>query len=170
MEDIRLKELPFVYNEREYRLRCNMAVLADIEEEFGNIPDIFEAKGQLNKMLKIMAIMMNEYADYKGWAVRVTYRDLGRNLELEDVPFDGIRQLITGALSEKPKKVRLSPQKTDRKPGGGKSNFLRLVSFHMAVSVWTAGRGILADHEPGAYAEPDGGYEPSKETRKNFPF
>lgn len=111
MEDIRLKELPFYYGEREYRLRCNMAVLADIEEEFGNIPDIFEAKGQLNKMLKIMAIMMNEYADYKGWPERVTYRNLGRVLELEDVPFDGIRQLITGALFRKTENSEAEPSK-----------------------------------------------------------
>ena len=103
MEDIRLKKLPFIYegNGKEYQLRCNMAVLADIEEEFGNIPDIFEAKGQLNKILKILAIMMNEYADAQGWKERVTYRDLGRTLELEDIPFDGIRKLIVGALYRK---------------------------------------------------------------------
>ena len=111
MEDIRLKELPFYYGEREYRLRCNMAVLADMEEEFGQIPDIFDGRGKMNKFLKIMAIMMNEYADYKGWPERVTYRDLGRNLALEDVPFGEISQLIVGAIYTKTEKSEAEPSK-----------------------------------------------------------
>lgn len=42
--DIRIKTMPFEYKSKTYQLRCNFNVLADLEEEYGEIPDLLNGK------------------------------------------------------------------------------------------------------------------------------
>ena len=79
MSDIRLPQETFTFEGKEYILRCNMSVLADIQEaNGGTIPDIFDEKKSLNNFLTYLAAMMNDYADEQGWEERFTAKSLGK--------------------------------------------------------------------------------------------
>ena len=103
--DIRQKELPFVFEGRTYRLRCNMNVLADVQEACGG--DIFTSlsgKSGLKNSLMYLAAMMTDYADEQGWTgkdgmpLSFTWRALGRVLRSKDVPRAEILALILDEL------------------------------------------------------------------------
>lgn len=80
MIDIRLKEMPYEYNGRTYMLRCNFNVLADLQEEYGEIPDVLNGKKTMKSVTAFLAAMINDYADEKGWPERVTAKQIGRSL------------------------------------------------------------------------------------------
>lgn len=84
-EDIRLPEVPFEFNGKTYKLRCNMNVLAEIQENNGGkLPNIFDENKTLNNFLLYLSAMMNDYADEQGWEERVTAKELGRKLSITD--------------------------------------------------------------------------------------
>ncbi len=109
--DLRLEELPFVFEGRTYKLRCNMNVLADVQEMNGGfISPALEGKRAQKTVLQFLAAMMNDYADEQGWfipdltgepilAKEFTPRGLGRVLRLEDVPAEKIMQLVVHSLT-----------------------------------------------------------------------
>lgn len=98
MKDIRMKELPFEFDGKVYKLRCNMNVLADVQDEFnGDFSAVLEA-GMLKSVLSFLAAMLNDYADEQGWPERFTARQIGRKLKMSDIPSADIMQLVTGAL------------------------------------------------------------------------
>lgn len=79
--DIRLKELPFDFDGRKYLLRCNMNVLADVQEAFGgSISAALSAKSPTKGVLSFLAAMLNDYADEHDWPDRYTSRQVGRKL------------------------------------------------------------------------------------------
>ena len=68
MADLRLEELPFTYEGRRYLLRCNMNVLADVQEmNGGRISPALDGKRGQKSALQFLAAMMNDYADEQGW-------------------------------------------------------------------------------------------------------
>lgn len=104
--DIRQKELPFVFEGKTYKLRCNMNVLADVQEASGGrISTSLSGKSGLKSSLMYLAAMMTEYADVKGWAsddgmpLTFTWRALGRVLRPEDIPQAEILSLVLNALT-----------------------------------------------------------------------
>lgn len=103
MENVRLKEFPFEFNGKTYKLRCNFNVLADIEEEFGYIPNL-NGKGMLKKIAVILTAMMNEYASSQGWEEHFTSKEVGRVIMPEDIPVQQIAELFIDALYKKGKK------------------------------------------------------------------
>lgn len=74
--DIRLEEIPFELNGKTYRLRCNFNVLADIINDFGKMPDL----NNMTIFPRILAPMINDYADEMGWEERYTGKEIGRLL------------------------------------------------------------------------------------------
>lgn len=85
MSDIRLPQEKFKYKGKEYILRCNMNVLADIQEENGGtIPDIFDEQRTMKNFLVFLSAMMNDYADEMGWEERFTPKSLGREMNFSD--------------------------------------------------------------------------------------
>lgn len=95
---IRLEARPFEYNGKKYLLRCNMAVLDALQEQhngdFGELMNLQTFKA----IPEILAAMMNDYADEKGWPERVTAKELSRNLTYADlVPLD-ITGIFTRAI------------------------------------------------------------------------
>lgn len=118
--DLRLEELPFVFEGRTYKLRCNMNVLADVQEMNGGfISPALEGKRGQKTVLQFLAAMMNDYAYEQGWfdpdatgepilEKEFTPRGLGRVLHFEDVPSQKIMQLVVHSLTppseEKPEK------------------------------------------------------------------
>lgn len=74
--DIRLEQVPFKLNGKTYQLRCNFNVLADIINDFGKMPDL----NNITIFPRLLAPMLNDYADEQGWDERFTAKELGRLL------------------------------------------------------------------------------------------
>ena len=99
-EDIRLKTMPFEYDGKTYTLRCNMNVLADVQEmNGGDISPALSGGRAMKNSLMFLAAMMNDWADEQGWPERYTWRGLGRVLRTENVPMVGIITLVLDALT-----------------------------------------------------------------------
>lgn len=114
MSDLRLESAPFSFEGRNYTLRCNMNVLADVQDAYGgDIAPALSGRGTLRSVLEFLAAMMNDYADEQGWfepdpytgekvlPERFTRRKLGRKLRREDIPMVQIFALVTAAVAPK---------------------------------------------------------------------
>ena len=99
MTDIRRKSLPFEHNGKTYILRCNMAVLADVQAENGGrlSPALSGERGMKNA-LQFLAAMMNDYADEQCWPERFSWRELGRVLHRNQVPASQIINMVFDEL------------------------------------------------------------------------
>ena len=110
--DLRLESVPFTFEGRTYELRCNMNVLADVQEmNAGRISPAFDGKRGQKTALQFLAAMMNDYADEQGWfdpdpvtgtailAKPFTPRALGRAVGFYDLPAAQIMGLVTRALT-----------------------------------------------------------------------
>lgn len=100
MEDVRLKETPFSFEGREYVLRCNFNVIADVVEACGGeLPNVFDKRTQLKTGREFLAAMLNDYADEQGWPERYTAKQLGRKLGGQVAVMMGpVMQLVLAAL------------------------------------------------------------------------
>lgn len=105
MSDIRLRELPYEFEGRTYTLRCNMNVLADVQEAYkGDITPALSTRGTLHSALEFLAAMINEDADLQGLldsgeVKRVTAKQLGRKLKREQIPMVEIFSIVTAELT-----------------------------------------------------------------------
>lgn len=99
MRDIRLEVLPFEYKGKTYMLRCNMNVLADVQEaNDGDIGAALNGANVFKSVLEFLCAMLNDYADEQGWPERVTAKQLGRELKYYQVPKNEIMRLVTDAM------------------------------------------------------------------------
>ena len=99
MSDIRLQELPFEFDGKTYLLRCNMNVLADVQEAYGgDIGEALEGDSPLKSVTVFLAAMLNDYADEQGWEERWTPKTVGRKLGLHGFPKAEIMRLVTQAI------------------------------------------------------------------------
>ena len=104
MNDIRLETMPYEFNGKTYQLCCNYNVLADLTEEFGGLPNLFDTKKVLKYYPAFIAAMMNDYADSMEWPERFTTREIGRTLDFKNLPRDEIQKvvnLVINSLYEK---------------------------------------------------------------------
>lgn len=100
MSDIRLEEVPFEFNGKTYKLRCNMNVLADVQEEFdGDFTLALSGKNTLKSAMCFFAAMLNDYADEMGWEERYTARDIGRKYKRFDLPVEMIMGIVVRAIT-----------------------------------------------------------------------
>lgn len=100
MSDIRLEELPFEIGGKTYQLRCNMNVLADVQEEVGGtIGDALSGDRPVRSVLMFLAAMLNDYADEMGWTERFTAKELGRRMQYNQIPMTGIMGLVRRSIS-----------------------------------------------------------------------
>ena len=114
VEDIRLQERKFTFDGRDFVLRCNMAVLADVQKACGgNLLQTIHGDSPIGGMLYWLAAMMNDYADEQGWEDYEPYtvKTLGRKIpHLMDMPTKDILDLVISALYSH------TEDKTDNKP------------------------------------------------------
>ena len=100
MRDVRLEERPFEFAGRTYKLRCNMNVLADVQNAFGGaIAGALNGEDPTRSVLEFLAAMMNDYADEMGWDERFTARQLGRKLPLYVTRELDIMGLVTRSIT-----------------------------------------------------------------------
>ena len=105
MSDIRLEEKPFEIDGKIYKLRCNMNVLADVQEAYnGDFTEALSEKNTLRSSLCFLAAMLNDYADEQGWQERYTAKQLGRRYKRFDLPIEDIMGVVIRAVvpDEKP--------------------------------------------------------------------
>lgn len=99
MSDIRLKSVPFELDGKTYMLRCNMNVLADVQEAYGgDLTAALDTDGTLKSVLHFASAMLNDYADEMGWPERFTPRALGRKIALSELPSAAILSLVVSAV------------------------------------------------------------------------
>lgn len=100
MSDIRLEQMPFEVDGKTYQLRCNMNVLADVQElHNGDFVSSLNGGTTMKSALEFLAAMLNDYADEQGWEERFTARKLGRKLSLVDLPVDKIMRLVIRSIT-----------------------------------------------------------------------
>ena len=101
-EDIRLQDRKFTFDGRDFVLRCNMAVLADVQKACGgNLLQAISDDAPLEGMLIWLSAMMNDYADEQGWEDYEPYtvKTLGRKISsIRDIPTKDITTLVRSAL------------------------------------------------------------------------
>lgn len=100
MTDIRLEEIPFELDGKTYLLRCNMNVLADVQEAFGGtIAGALSGESANRSVMEFLAAMLNDYADEQGWPERFTARQIGRRLSMRAIRQMDILGLVTRSIT-----------------------------------------------------------------------
>lgn len=83
MEDIRVKTAAYTLDGHTYTIRCNMNVLADVQEAYGgNLTKALNTASGLKGILAFLAAMLNDAADTEKRPERFTARELGRALTI----------------------------------------------------------------------------------------
>lgn len=92
MEDIKPREVSWRFDGRDWVLRCNNNVLAEVQiVNGGNFGPVLSLKRTLKSVLQLLAAMLNDYADEqkwvdeKGFAITYTEKQLGRRLSYDTV-------------------------------------------------------------------------------------
>ncbi len=99
MSGVKMREIPFELDGKRYMLRCNMNVLADVQEEYdGDFMESLNGKKAMKGILVFIAAMLNDYADEMGWPERFTAKQLGRRLHQDEIPGVKIMALVTEAV------------------------------------------------------------------------
>ena len=100
MRDIRLEEIPFDFCGKTYMLRCNMNVLADVQEIYGGqILDAMTGGSPTKSVMEFFAAMLNDYAEEMGWPERYTSRDVGHKLSPKAFRELDIMGMVTRAIA-----------------------------------------------------------------------
>ena len=124
MSGVKMSEVPFELDGKKYRLRCNMNVLADVQEAYGgDFMESLDSKRSMKGILEFLAAMLNDYADEKEWPERFTAKQLGRKLRREEIPGVEIMALVTEAvLPRKIEEVEPEEQAEDAADGEDSGN------------------------------------------------
>lgn len=97
--DIRLQEERYEIDGKTYVLRCNMAVIADVQEAFGgSISAATGDRASLRSKLTFLAAMLNDYADEQGWEARYNWRQLGRRIHAGDAVLAQVSRLVVAEM------------------------------------------------------------------------
>lgn len=100
MSDIRLEEVPFEFNGKTYKLRCNMNVLADVQEAYGgDFSAALSGNNTLKSALTFLAAMLNDYAEEMGWPERYTAKDIGRKYKRFDFPVEMVMGVVIRSIT-----------------------------------------------------------------------
>ena len=98
--NIRLEALPFEFDGKKFLLRCNMNVLADVQEQYGgDFGQALDGAHSMRSVMDFLAAMLNDYADEQGWPERYSGKDLGRKLHLTQIPREEIMGLVVRAIT-----------------------------------------------------------------------
>lgn len=112
--DIRMTEALFEFGGKPYKLRCNMSAIADVQEAYdGNLALALGEKTSLRSKLIFLAAMMNDWADQQGWPERVTWRELGRHIHLQDAVLMDVARLVATEILRPASESAETPEPED---------------------------------------------------------
>ena len=116
MSGVKMKEVPFELDGKRYKLRCNMNVLADVQEAYdGDFMESLNSRQSMKSVLEFLAAMLNDYADEMEWPERFTAKQLGRKLYQDEIPGVQIMSLVTEAVL--PRKREEAPEEPETDEG-----------------------------------------------------
>lgn len=70
---------------REYRLRCDINALEEMEKLYGDLKSVYDAMTKLSGIKAVLAVMINEQFYYDGNPERVTAGQLGARMKMTDL-------------------------------------------------------------------------------------
>ena len=83
---LKLEEIPYEFKGKTYMLRCNMAVLEEIQEAHGgDLSAALDPEQCISTSLEFLTAMINDYAEDQGWPERFTRKQVGRSLSFGDL-------------------------------------------------------------------------------------
>ena len=83
---LKLEEVPFEFEGKTYMLRCNMAVLEEIQEAHGgDLGAALDPKKAVKSAVEFLTAMINDYAEDQGWKERYTRKQVARRLSFGDL-------------------------------------------------------------------------------------
>ena len=92
---LRLEQIPYEFEGKTYMLRCNMAVLEDIQEAHGgSIEDALDPEHAIHSAAEFLTAMLNDYADEQGWPERYTVKQVKRKLSFGELSTTLTRQIM----------------------------------------------------------------------------
>lgn len=98
MATLRLEEKPFELEGKTYILRCNMAVMDELQaahdDDFGAVLRLPERQGAA----EILAAMLNHYASKRNWPERWTAEDIKERFAYSYLVEQDILGMFTRAL------------------------------------------------------------------------
>ena len=95
---LRLEELPFEFEGKTYMLRCNMAVLEEIQDAHGgNLSEALDPERAIRSATEFLTAMLNDYADEQGWPERYTRKQVARKLSFGELA-NGLTAQIMGMV------------------------------------------------------------------------
>ena len=100
-DDIRLQELPFSFDGRDYKLRCTMNVLSDLQARYGgDLVAAFDARKTMDGWLVWITVMINDYAETQNWPDFKPYteREIGGKLIPAQIPVKTLTDLISDSM------------------------------------------------------------------------
>ena len=83
---LRLEQIPYEFEGKTYMLRCNMAVLEDIQDAHGgNLEEALDPDHAIHSAVEFLTAMLNDYADEMGWPERYTIKQVKRKLSFGEI-------------------------------------------------------------------------------------
>ena len=95
---LKLEEVPFEFEGKTYMLRCNMAVLEEIQDAHGgDLSEALDPDHAIKGATEFLAAMLNDYADEQGWPERFTRKQVARKLSFGELA-NGLTAQIMGMV------------------------------------------------------------------------
>ena len=95
---LKLEETPFDFEGKTYLLRCNMAVLEDIQDAHGgDLSEALDPDRAIKSAVEFLTAMLNDYADEQGWPERFTTKQVSRRLSFGELA-NGLTAQIMGMV------------------------------------------------------------------------
>lgn len=95
---LKLEEVPFEFEGKTYMLRCNMAVLEEIQDAHdGNLGEALDPERAIRSATEFLTAMLNDYADEQGWPERYTRKQVSRKLSFGELA-NGLTAQIMGMV------------------------------------------------------------------------
>lgn len=95
---LKLEEVPFEFEGKTYMLRCNMAVLEEIQDAHGgDLSEALDPDHAIKGATEFLTAMLNDYADEQGWPERYTRKQVTRKLSFGELA-NGLTAQIMGMV------------------------------------------------------------------------
>ena len=92
---LKLEQVPYEFEGKTYMLRCNMAVLEDIQEAHGgDLGEALNPDKAINSAVEFLTAMLNDYADEQGWTERYTIKQVKRKLSFGEISHGLTKQIM----------------------------------------------------------------------------
>ena len=92
---LKLEQIPYEFDGKTYMLRCNMAVLEDIQEAHGgDLGEALNPDKAINSAVEFLTAMLNDYADEMDWPERYTIKQVKRKLSFGEISHGLTKQIM----------------------------------------------------------------------------